>query len=432
MDIGLILVLILINGVFAMSEMSLVSSALARLQKLAAEKRAGARAALKLHKEPSRFLSTAQVGITSVGILSGALGEEALTEPLHRQLESIPVLAPYAETVALLTTVILITYFSVVVGELVPKRLALLHPERIALVIARPMNALALLASPLVWLLSFSSTLLLRVFGAHQPQQATVTNEEIKLLMEIGAESGVFHASESRLVGNVLQLDEQRLGAAMTPRQQIFTVDLGDDDATVRAKIADCPYARAVVCRDGLENVLGILQRSDLLKPAMAGATLDIVPILHAPLYVPESMTLSQLLAFFQEKRADLALIVDEYGDTEGLVTLSDVLKAIVGHLPSRTSLDVDVVQRADGSWLVDGGLSIQRLKSVIGMDGNLPGETGNEYRTVGGFILFYLEKIPQVSDSFEFGQWRFEIVDIDGIRIDKVWISPMPEAQKD
>lgn len=427
MDISLILILILVNGMFAMSEMSLVSSRLARLQKLAAEKRTGARSALKLHKDPSRFLSTVQVGITSVGILSGALGEEALKEPLYRQLQSIPLLAPYAETIALISTVFLITYFSVVVGELVPKRLALLHPENIAVFIARPMNALSLIASPLVWLLSSSSTLLLRIFGAHQPPQTTVTNEEIKLLMEIGAETGVFHASESHLVSNVLKLDEQRVGAVMTPRQQIFSVDLSDAEAAMRAKIADCPYARAVICRDGLENVVGILQRSELLKQAMSGEALDIPSILHTPLYVPESITLTQLLEYFKEKRTDLALIVNEYGDLEGLVTLSDVLKAIVGHLPSTGNLDIDVVQRADGSWLVDGGLSIQRMKSVIGMDGPLPGETGNDYHTVGGFILFYLEKIPQVADAFEYRQWRFEIVDIDGIRIDKVLISQKP-----
>lgn len=430
MDSGLILILILINGIFAMSEMSLVSSRLARLQKLASEKRTGARTALKLHKDPSRFLSTIQVGITSVGILSGALGEDALTDPLRRQLANLPLLAPYAETIALIATVAIITYFSVVVGELVPKRLALLHPERIAIVIARPMTALSTITSPLVWLLSSSSTLLLRLFGAHQPPQATVTNEEIKLLMEIGAESGVFHASESHLVANVLKLDEQRVGAAMTPRQQIYAVDLNDNQAAVRAKIADCPYARAVVCRDGLDNVVGILQRSDLLQQVMAGKQPDILPMLHTPLYVLESLTLSQLLEYFQEKGADMALIVDEYGDIEGLVTLSDVLKAIVGHLPSRTNLDAEVVQRSDGSWLIDGGVAIQRMKTVIGLDSPLPGEADTEYHTVGGFILFFLEKIPQVADAFEFGQWRFEIVDIDGTRIDKVLISRKPSNE--
>jgi putative hemolysin len=425
-DIGLIVILILINGLFAMSEMSLVSSGKARLQKLVDERRAGAKAALKLHQEPSRFLSTVQVGITSVGILSGALGEDALTVPLYKQLVKFPLLVPYAETLSLVLTVILITYFSVVVGELVPKRLALLRPEGIATVVARPMNGLALLASPLVWLLSSSSSLLLRLMGAHRPPQTTVTNEEIKLLMEIGSESGVFHASEGTLVANVLRLDEQRVGAIMTPRKEIYAIDLAEGDCEARGKIADCPYSRAVICRNGFENVLGILHRSDLLKTVMGGGEFDIATSLRPSLYVPDSMTLAHLLEFFREARADFALIVNEYGDLEGLVTLSDVLKAIVGDLPSvESELDPDVVQREDGSWLVNGGLSIKLLKTVIGMNGYFPGEANNAYNTVGGFILFQMEKIPRVADNFAYQDWYFEVVDIDGIRIDKVLITP-------
>jgi putative hemolysin len=425
-DIGLIVILILINGLFAMSEMSLVSSGKARLQKLADERRAGARAALKLHQEPSRFLSTVQVGITSVGILSGVLGEDALVAPLTQKLAQLPFVAIHAEILARVLTVILITYFSVVVGELVPKRLALLRPEGIATVVARPMNGLALLASPLVWLLSSSSSLLLRLMGAHRPPQTTVTNEEIKLLMEIGSESGVFHASEGTLVANVLRLDEQRVGAIMTPRKEIYSIDLAEGDREARGKIADCPYSRAVVCRNGLENVLGILHRSDLLKTVMAGGEFDIATSLRPSLYVPDSMTLAHLLEFFREARADFALIVNEYGDLEGLVTLSDVLKAIVGDLPSvESELDPDVVQREDGSWLVNGGLSVKQLKTVIGMNGYFPGEANNAYNTVGGFILFQMEKIPRVADNFAYQDWYFEVVDIDGIRIDKVLITP-------
>jgi putative hemolysin len=424
-DIALILVLILINGIFAMSEMSLVSSGKARLQKLADEKRAGADAALKLHEEPSRFLSTVQVGITSVGILSGALGEDALTEPLKAQFIQLPLLAPYAESLALVATVILITYFSVVVGELVPKRLALLSPEGIALFVARPMNALALMASPVVWLLSSSSSLLLRIMRAHQPPQTTVTNEEIKILMDMGSEAGVFHASEGHLVSNVLKLDEQRVGAIMTTRKDIFVIDLANDSHEVNSLIADCPYSRALVCRDGLDNVLGILNRSDLLKTLMNGVTPDITNALRTPLYVPDSLTLPHLLEFFREKRCDFALIVNEYGDLEGLVTLSDVLKAIVGDMPTADDdFDPDVVQRDDGSWLVDGGLSINRLKSVIGMTGQFPGETDNSFNTVGGFILYFLEKIPRVADNFIYEDWYFEVVDIDGTRIDKVLVA--------
>ena len=319
-----------------------------------------------------------------------------------------------------------------VVGELVPKRLALLRPETIAILVARPMNILATIASPLVWLLSSSSTLLLYLLRADRQPQTTVTNEEIKLLMEIGSESGVFHASEGTLVANVLRLDEQRVGAIMMPRKEIFAIDLEDADTDVRSRIADCPYERTVICRNGLENVLGILYRSDLLKSVMAGAELDIIGVIRPPMYVPDSMTLAHLLEFFREARTDFALIVNEYGDTEGLVTLSDVLAAIVGDLPSIDSdHDPDVVQRDNGSWLVDGGLSIKRIKTIIGMNTNFPGETNNAYNTVGGFILYQLEKMPRVADSFIYAGWTFEVVDIDGTRIDKVLITPQSGAEK-
>jgi putative hemolysin len=425
MDIALIFILILINGLFAMSEMALVSSGKARLQKLADEHRSGARTALKLHQEPSRFLSTVQVGITSVGIMSGAIGEEALTEPLTVQLRDVPYLELYAENLALAATVILITYFSVVVGELVPKRLALLRPESIARVIAGPMNGLSMIAAPLVWLLSASSNVLLRLLGAHKPRQITVTNEEIKILMDIGSEAGVFHDQEGQLVSNVLKLDEQRVGAIMTPRKDIFIVDLEDDERKVKRLIADCPYAKVVVCRGGEDNVLGILHRRDLLKNLIDGDEFDIEKVMRAPLYVPDSLMLPHLLEFFREMHDDFALIVNEYGELEGLVTLSDVLKAIVGELPnSKSEFEPDIVQRGDGSWLVDGGVSIVRLKSAIGMTEPFPGEMAVAFNTVGGFILFYLERIPHVADHFVYNGWYFEVVDVDGTRIDKVLVA--------
>jgi putative hemolysin len=424
MDIGLIVILIFINGLFAMSEMALVSSGKARLQKLVDERRAGAKSALKLHQEPNRFLSTIQVGITLVAIVNGVLGDEAFTGPIYQQLHKIPLVAPHADVLSRVLTVILITYLTVVIGELVPKRLALLRPEGIAVIVARPMNLLAIIASPLVWWLSISSNLLLRLMRANRPPETTVSNEEIKILMEIGYENGVFHASESTLVANILRLDEQRVGAIMTPRKDIFSIDLAETVEDVRHKIAESSYSRTVICKNGLENVLGILDRSDLLKTVMNGAALDIIDHLRPALYVPESMTLVYLLEFFRKNHADFALIVNEYGETEGLVTLGDVLSAIVGDLPSiESELDPDVVRREDGSWLVDGGLSIKRLKTVIGMNAYFPGETTNAYNTVGGFILFQLEKIPRVADHFVYTDWYFEVVDIDGIRIDKVLI---------
>jgi putative hemolysin len=425
MELALLFVLILINGLFAMSEMSLISSGKARLQKMVDEKRAGAKTALKLHHEPSYFLSTVQVGITSVGILSGALGEDILSEPLKQQLSNLPLLAAYADNIALTITVVLISYFSVVMGELVPKRLALLNPERIALIVARPMKILATISSPLVWLLSASSNLLLWLMRAQKSTQTPITNEEIKILMDMGSEAGVFHASETHLVANVLQLDEQRVGAIMTPRKAIYSIDMNHDHHEINTMIADCPYARVIVCNGGLDNILGILNRSDLLKSLMAAEAFNLVSHLRAPLYVPDSSTLTHLLEFFKENRGDFALIANEYGELEGLVTMSDVLKAIVGEIPhTETDFDPDVVQREDGSWLIDGSLSISRLKSVIGLNGQFPGETENSFNTVGGFILFVMEKIPRVADNFTYENWYFEVVDIDGIRIDKVFVA--------
>jgi len=425
LNIGLILLLILINGVFSMSEMSVVSSTKARLQKLIAERRLGAKAALALHEKPTHFLSTVQVGITAVGILSGALGEDVLRTPLHKEILKIPMLAPHADILALILTVTIITYFSVVIGELVPKRLALQNPEGIAATIAKPMQGLALVVSPLVWLLSASSHFLLRLLRLRRTQETTVTDEEIRIMMEMGAESGVFHASESQLVNNVMKLDEMRVAAIMIPRQEIFMIDSLEDANKLRRKVEDCPYTQIVVCRAGFENVLGILHCGNLLKKMLSNPEFNIEKGLRPPLYVQESMMLTHLLSHFREARSDLALVVNEYGDIEGLVTLMDVLTAIVGELPGIfPESTFEVTQRADGSWLMDGNLPISQLKSAIGMTGQFPGESANAYHTLAGMILSYLERLPHVADSCEIEGWRFEIVDLDGSRIDKVLVS--------
>jgi putative hemolysin len=291
-------------------------------------------------------------------------------------------------------------------------------------VMAKPLNILALIASPLVWLLSASSNVLLFLVGAHKPRQTPITNEEIKILMDIGSKAGVFHAQEGQLVSNVLRLDEQRVGAIMTPRQNMFVIDL-DHEREVKRMIVECPYSRAVICRSGVENVLGILHLSDLLKAMMETGELNVENVLHAPLYIPDSLTIPHLLEFFKEKHGNFALIVNEYGELEGLVTLSDVLRAIVGDLPSvETESEPDAVQRADGSWLVDGRVSISRLKSLIGITSHFPGESAIAFNTVGGFILFYLERIPRVADNFVYDGWYFEVIDIDGTRIDKVLVA--------
>ena len=428
MDIALLLFLILLNGIFAMSEIAVISSRKSRLQRLAEDGSPGAHSALALHNEPSNFLSTIQVGITSVGILSGAIGETALADPLAAWISQFSLIEPYAKGISLTVVVIGLTYFSVVVGELVPKRLGLLAPEGIASLIARPMNILSRFSKPVVWLLSTSSSLLLRLMGARRKEEPPVTDDEINVLMGQGAEAGVFHESEQEIVSNVLRLDDQRIGAIMTHRSDIYLVDLDEPEAVIRDRIADSPYERIVVCRDGLDHVIGILRTSDLLKAALAGATLDVEASLRTPLYVPETVSTTQLLESFRQARMQFALIVDEYGELEGLVTLTDVMTAIVGDLPSYDSRDEqDVVEREDGSWLVDGSVTIERLKSALDIEDELPGEEENTFNTLGGFVMHILGRIPAVADHFESQGLRFEVMDMDRNRVDKMLITRLP-----
>ncbi|MDO8890411.1 MAG: hemolysin family protein [Sulfurimicrobium sp.] len=430
MDIALIFLLILVNGMFAMSEIAIVSSRRSKLHNLADDGSLGAKAALLLHQEPSRFFSTVQVGITSISILSGAIGETALAVPLAGWLSGIPLLAPHAKGMALTITVVSLTYVSVVVGELVPKRLALLAPESIASLISRPMVVLARIAHPLVVLLSVSSTAILGLMGARRKDEPPVSNDEIKVLMEQGAEAGVFHESEQEIVSNVLRLDEQHIASIMTPRHDISVIDLEEGEETMRQRIVDTEYSRLVVCRDGLEHILGVLQTGDLLKKALPGHiinTADIETALHPPLFVPESITTTQLLESFRRARLQFALIVDEYGDVQGLATMTDVLTAIVGELSvPEAPEDRDMVQREDGSWLVDGDISVERLKSCLNLADELPGENEHSYYTLGGFIMHVLGRVPSPSDHFIAAGLRFEVMDMDHKRVDKVLISVM------
>ncbi len=433
MDIALLLFLILLNGVLAMSEIAVISSRKARLQRLADNDSPGAQSALALNNDPSTFLSTVQVGITTVGILSGAIGETALADPLTVWLSSFSLVEPYARSIAMTLVVVGLTYFSVVVGELVPKQLGLLAPEKTASLIAPPMNMLARIARPLVWLLSASSRFLLRLIGAKRQEESPVTDEEIRVLMEQGAEAGVFHESEQAIVSNVLRLDDQRIGAIMTHRNDIYVLDLDKPEAEIRNRIAESPYTRLVVCRNGLDHIVGMLRTADLLKDALTGKPLAVEQSLRPPLYVPEGVTTTQLLENFRKARQQCALIVDEYGELQGLVTLTDVLTSIVGELPSSDIYEeLDIVMREDGSWLIDGSVPIERLKFVLEIENNLPGEDENSFNTLGGFVMHVLGNIPAVADHFEVSGCRFEVVDMDKNRVDKVLVGRCIPAEVD
>lgn len=423
-NLGIIFILILINGVFSMSEMSVVSSTKVRLQKLVSERRLGANTALKLHEEPSHFLSSVQVGITAVGILSGAFGEDALQKPIQQVLGQFPALSPYAQTLALIATVTIITYFSVVLGELVPKRLALQNPEGIACSIAKPMRSLALIFSPIVWLLSASSRLLLKLLRLDRIQESTVTNEEIRLMMEMGSEAGVFHSDESQMVNNVMKLDDVRVRAIMVPRQEIYVIDILEPIDQQRKRIEESPYSKIIVCKGGFEQVLGTLNCRDLLKTVLVKFEFNIETVLKQPVYVQETMTLTRLLKHFRETSSDLAIIVDEYGDIEGLVTVTDLLTAIVGELPAISAESAfEFVERPDGSWLVDGDMSINQFRAEAGIKAELPGETNNDFHTLAGMVLFQLQRLPKAGESCFIEGWRFEVIDMDGMRIDKLLI---------
>lgn len=425
MDVLVILFLILLNGAFAMSEMAIVSSRKARLQQRAEEGKTGALAALALANEPGQFLSAVQVGITSIAILNGAFGEATIAQKLALRIAEIPVLAPYSRAIGLTIVVVAITYFSVVVGELVPKRLGLRNPERIAGLVARPMGWFTRALYPLVQLLNISSDFLLRLVAGRPAKEPPVTEEEIKVLMEQGTKAGIFEKTEQSLVANVLRMDAQRIGAIMTPRVNIYALDMEGSAEEIRREVVDSPYSRLIVCKGGLDNILGILQIKDLVRRAGPGQPFDVLSALQTPVYVPDSVSPMRLLELFKKTGKPLALVVDEYGGIEGLVTLNDVMEAIVGDIPSAEVPEEPLaVRREDGSWLIDGMLSIERFKEIFQVD-ELPDEASGRYHTIGGFVMMRLGRIPAIADHFEWQGMRLEIVDMDGNRIDKLLVAP-------
>ncbi|MFZ5844259.1 MAG: hemolysin family protein [Pseudomonadota bacterium] len=431
MDLLIILLLIVLNGVFAMSEIAVVSSRKVRLQQRAEAGSHGAAAALKLANEPGHFLSTIQVGITTIGIFSGAFGEATLAAPLETWLLQFPLVADYARPVAVVLVVMLITYLSVVLGELVPKRLALHNPEGLATLFARPLNALGRIASPLVALFSKSSELLLRLLGSKPDSDAPVTDEEIKVLMQQGTEAGVFESSEGQLVANVLRMDDLNLNQIMTPRIDVSVIDVADSPEQIRDQILACNYSRLVVCRDGLDQVIGVVYAKDLLNQLLSGKTLDVQADMRTPLYVPETVAPMQLMSLFKRHRETFALVVDEYGDVQGVVTLADIMEAIVGDLPSEDATEnADIVRREDGSLLVDGLLAIDRLKEVLGLS-ELPDEESGDYHTVSGFVMTVLGRLPKTADHFDWQGHRFEVVDMDRNRVDKLLVVPPAAARQ-
>ncbi len=432
LEVIFILILILANGLLAMAEIAVISSRKARLQQRADGGDEKARAALNLANDPTDFLSTVQIGITLVGVLAGAFGGATIAAQISDWVAGFPPLAPYSAAIGVGVVVLLITYFSLVLGELVPKRLALNNPERIATLMAAPMLLLSRLTSPLVRLLSISSNLVLRLLGAKPSDEPPVTEEEIKVMIEQGTQAGVFAEAEQDMVQAVFRLADRRVGTLMTPRTDVVWLDLDDTLEENHRKLIGSAHSRFPVAQGSLDYVVGVVLAKDLLSSCITGKTLDLREVLLSPMFVPESMPALHVLEQFRESRIHTALVIDEYGGFQGLVTLFDILESIVGEIPDAGDLaDLEVTQREDGTWLVDGMLPVDELKEIFHLSA-LPGEERGYYQTVGGFMMTFLGRIPVASDHFVWSGLRFEVVDMDGLRVDKILIVPQSAREEE
>ena len=426
-DSLLLLALILVNGVFAMAEMSVVSSRKARLQQLADDGAAGAASALRLASAPTDFLATIQVGITTIGILSGALGEATLAAPLGDHLQRLGIPEQYADEGALVIVVVAITLTSLIIGELVPKRLALINPEAMASTVARPMAILARVVHPLVSFLSFMTHLVLRLLRVRESSEPPVSEDEIKVLMEQGTHAGVFERSEQAIVSRLFALDAQRVGAVMTPRLDVVTLSVDASPDDIRATLRENGHSRYPVL--GEDNApLGFLRTKDLVDRLIAGESLQLPPLIQNALYVPNSLSLTQLLETFRRRRQHMALVVDEYGELQGLVTLNDVLGALVGDIASvEEDADPDIVRREDGSWLMKGPVTVAEFKDVTAAGEPLPDESEGRFNTLGGLAMELLRDVPQVGNRFQTEEFSFEIVDMERHRVDRLLVARRP-----
>jgi putative hemolysin len=432
LDIAILIALILLNGVFAMSEIALVTARKSRLQRLAEDGDRSAAVAMRLGEEPTQFLSTVQIGITAIGILNGIVGEAALAGPLAELLQGLGVDQKSSAIGATTIVVVTITYFSIVVGELVPKRIAQFNAEGIARLMARPIALLAKLSRPFVYLLSKSTDGLLKLMGKKELDSANLTEEDIHAMLMEGSQSGVIEKHEHEIVRNVFRLDDRQIASLMTPRSEIVCLDIEQPLEESLEKIIASDHSRFPVCKGGIHQVLGVISTKRLLKQQLKGETPEkITEYLVPAVYVPESLTGMKLLEQFQESGVQMVFVVDEYGEIHGLITLQDLLEALTGEFKPRDPEDVWAVQRADGSWLLDGLIPIPELKDRLDLKA-VPEEEKGRYHTLSGMMMWLIGKVPRTGDITEWQGWRLEVVDLDGNRIDKVMASRLPDPSSE
>ncbi len=425
LELALVLVLILLNGFLAMAELSVVSSRKATLQPLAQRGNKGAQAALALIAEPGRFLSAVQVGITLVGILAGAYGGATLSERLSPVLAGIPLVAPIAQSLAVAIVVASITALSVTVGELVPKQMALSSPERIAVFVSRPMRLLARIAWPVVWALDTVSRLLLRLVGVRTTERA-VTDEEIRALIAEAARTGIVHEAEGEMIGGVMRLADRSVRAVMTPRNEVVWLDLDGAAEENKRKILDYGFDRYPVARGRIDNVVGVVDTQDLLHQLLENGAFDIQVAMRPPKVVPDSVGALKAMDSLRASSVHLLVVVDEFGSLEGIVSTSDLTRAVLGALPGEEQGGGEAQQREDGSWLLDGAMSLDEFRDRLQIE--VPAE--RDYTTLAGLVLALTKRIPKAGDAVEHDGWRLEVVDMDGRRIDKVLAARIGAAQ--
>jgi len=426
-ELLLILVLILINSAFAMSELAVVSARPARLKAMIERGVRGSRRALALASDPGRFLSTVQIGITLVGILAGAVSGATLGERLAITLEGAGLDRDYADPIAFGLVVTAITYFSLIVGELVPKQIALRNPEAIACAVAPAMTLLSRMASPFVWFLDRSGRFVLALLGQRRTSQAKVTEEEIKMLISEAETAGVIESGERHMIAGVMRLGDRPVSAVMTPRHQVDMIDLSDDTADISKAIKDSIHSRLPVSDGSPDEVIGIIQAKDIADILIAGRKLDLRKLVTKAPIIPDTMPALDVVELLKGSAIHLGLVHDEYGHFQGVVTSSDILQAIVGTFRSEEDEEPHAVQRADGTWLISGSMPVDEFIELLGI--RLPEKRA--YQTVGGFVLERLKHLPSLGESFSAKGWKFEVVDLDGRRIDKILAAKQPVAHR-
>lgn len=421
LEVTILLLLILVNGLLAMSEISLVSARKALLINRADDGEEGARQALELIDDPNRFLATVQIGITLVGILAGAFGGATLAESMAGWLANVPVLAPFADAISVVMVVILITYLTLVLGELAPKRIALIDSEAIAVRVAQPMQTMSRMTQPIVRLLEASTSLVLRMLRIQDQGATLVSDEEVEGLLQSGAELGVFEPIEEEIVRQLFRLSDQSVAAHLTPRPEIAWLDPQDSVAVIREKITATDHSRYPVARGSLDNIIGQVLVKELTAQEWRGQPLDIEAALRPVLFVPATAPALNVLEQFRREESKLAMIIDEFGGLLGMVTVRDLVEAIVGELPETDEeMEPEAVQREDDSWLLDGMYPLADFRDLFHLK-DLPEEIEGHYQTVGGLVIAKLERVPSTGDVFEWRGLRVEVLDMDGRRVDKV-----------